>query len=285
MLDESIANTKPENWQDVISLESKMIGMIARNDFDHLIVDPIPCLKDLVKKLDGKSFTTIIDLTGWLTPAMRELFPNTPVIDNFSLSRVRVVSSPKLEVTGYKISMSPEEIVSIINKNPHEITILAIGPLTNIAKAFTKDPSLPGLINEIIIMGGAINVCGNKNRVSEFNFYVDPEAADIVLTAECKKILIPLDACNQTAIFMNEFNKLKTTKLYAPIMSLMNHYISGIKKHEGLEGAIVYDALAAYYLLSPDSISLEAMDIIVETDGLHTRGQTVAEKRLSKEKK
>src|SRR5205085_2809395 len=73
-----------------------------------------------------------------------------------------------------------EKILSIVKENPNEITIVTIGPLTNIAAAILKDPETMKKIKEIVIMGGAVKVPGNKNRVAEFNIFVDPEAADVV---------------------------------------------------------------------------------------------------------
>lgn len=188
--------------------------------------------------------------------------------------------------TRYTITNNaPEKIIEIVRANPGKMTILALGPLSNIARALIKDPKLPLLIREIVIMGGAINVPGNKNRVAEFNMFVDPDAADIVLRAEVKKVLIPIDICNDTPLFLRDFNKLKGTKLYNPIISMMKQFIRGISKYEGTKGALVYDAIAGYYLVNPEAFRLEAMDILIETLGEYTFGMTVVEKRKSEKKK
>lgn len=110
MMDETIANAHPDNWQRVRDLEGELIAKIGSPKFKHEIVDPLPCLREISQQLQQQQFSCVLDLTGWLSPAMQELFPYTPVENGFSLSRVRVVSSPKLETTGYVISMSPEEI-------------------------------------------------------------------------------------------------------------------------------------------------------------------------------
>ena len=73
-----------------------------------------------------------------------------------------------------------EKTLSIIENNPHEITLVTLGPLTNVAKAIMKNSGIMSKLKEILIMGGAIKVPGNANRVAEFNIFVDPEAADIV---------------------------------------------------------------------------------------------------------
>ncbi len=175
-------------------------------------------------------------------------------------------------------------IKDLLEKKPHQITILTLGPLTNIAQLFLKYPHVVSLIKELVIMGGAINVAGNKNRVAEFNLFVDPEAADIVFKASVKKILVPLDPCNNVILGLDTFESLKGSSLYLPLTSMMSHFIAGIEIEEGVKGALVYDALAAYYLLNPKAYTLEKMDIVIETKGEHTSGMTVAEKRLAKQK-
>ena len=85
---------------------------------------------------------------------------------------------------------APKRIADLVNGYSGNITLLTLGPLSNIARAFQKDAPLSSKINKIIIMGGAIDLPGNKNRVAEFNFFVDPEAADIVFRTKVKKILV-----------------------------------------------------------------------------------------------
>lgn len=171
-----------------------------------------------------------------------------------------------------------EKIIKIVKTNPNKVTLIAIGPETNIAKAFLKDPDLPKLIKQIVIMGGAIEVPGNKSRVAEFNMFVDPEAAKIVFDAPVKKILVPLDICNEMPMFLEDFQKIKGG-LKKPIISMMKYFIKGIEKFENFKGALVYDALATYFLINPKVYRLKKMDIRVETRGELTSGMTVAEQR------
>lgn len=172
-----------------------------------------------------------------------------------------------------------DKIISLVRKNPKKLSIVVIGPETNIAQAFIKDPQLPSLIKQLVIMGGAIIVPGNKNRVAEFNIFVDPEAADIVFRAPIKKILIPLDLCNEVILQMEYFQKIKNSNLYQPLLKMMEKFIQGILIGEKVNGALVYDALAAYYLINPQAYTLEPMDIKIETTSDLTRGMTVVERR------
>ena len=183
------------------------------------------------------------------------------------------------------IGDASKRIIEIIRKNPNKISILAIAPETNIAEAFVKDPELPSLIKEIVIMGGAISVPGNKNRVGEFNIFVDPDAADIVFNADVKKVVIPLDVCNDVFLSMEDFERLKGSHLYEPIKKMMGFYIEGIQKFENTAGALMYDPLAAYYLINPGAYKTETMDIKIETKSELTRGMTVADRRTWGDKK
>lgn len=177
-----------------------------------------------------------------------------------------------------------DRIIEIVKKNPKEVTILTLGPLTNLAQALNKDASIIPLIQEVVAMGGVIAVPGNKNRVAEFNIFVDPDAADIVFRAPIKKTLIPLDACNDVFLTLDDFDQLKKSFLYEPIKIMMSHYIKGIYTFEKTTGALMYDPLAAYYLINPTAFVTELMDIQIETRSELTRGMTVADQRVWGEK-
>lgn len=177
-----------------------------------------------------------------------------------------------------------DKIIEIVRSNPGEISLLVVGPETNIALAFQKDPELPSLIKQIIIMGGAVEVSGNKSAVAEFNIFCDPHAAEIVFSSSTPKVIIPLDVCNTIPLFIEDFEKLNGSTLYKTLMPIMQNYIRAIRQFEGHQGALVYDALAAYYFLKPEVFTLEEMDVRIETKGENTFGMTVADRRPYGEK-
>jgi len=174
------------------------------------------------------------------------------------------------------------KILSIIKEN-EEISLVTLGPLTNIAKAILKDPKTFSRIKEIVIMGGAIKVPGNKNRVAEFNIFVDPEAADIVFKFPIKKTIIPLDTCNHVKLLLEDFKKIKG-KLSEPLLQMAEPYINNIGEDEGVKAALMYDPLTIYYLINPNACAIQQFDVLVETKGLLTRGMTVADLRKKSEK-
>ncbi|MFT4308862.1 MAG: nucleoside hydrolase [Candidatus Woesearchaeota archaeon] len=170
-----------------------------------------------------------------------------------------------------------DKILSMIREN-NDVTIIALGPLTNIARAIIKEPDTIRMVKEIIVMGGAIKVAGNKSRVAEYNFFVDPEAADIVLRFPVRKTLVPLDACNEVTLLLDDFKKIKGS-LQEPILMMINHYIKNISSDEGINSAPMYDPLTVYYAINPSACTIKEYDILVETKGVLTRGMTVADFR------
>lgn len=213
--------------------------------------------------------------SGFEKPIQRELVQ--AVVHGTSGLAGADTSTTKFQLT----NNAPEMIVEIVRNNPG-ITILTLGPLSNIARALKIEPKLPELVDEIVMMGGAINVSGNKNRVAEFNMFVDPEAAEIVFQSNLKKVLVPLDACNQVILFEKDILTIGDKKLLKVLMPMMEHYIQGIGSDEGTKGALVYDVLASYYLINPRAYTTREMDIVIETEGKYTFGMTVAEKRSYK---
>ncbi|HUY70179.1 MAG TPA: nucleoside hydrolase [Candidatus Baltobacteraceae bacterium] len=172
-----------------------------------------------------------------------------------------------------------EKTIEIVRRNPGKITLVTLGPLTDVAKAMLKSPRAMSRLKEIVMMGGAIRVPGNKNRVAEFNIFVDPEAADVVFRFPVKKTLVPLDTCNQVSLQLSDFRKIADPELREPLMRMARPYITNLAKNEGANGALMYDPLTIYYLMNPRACRSQAYDIAVETKGELTRGMTVAELR------
>jgi inosine-uridine nucleoside N-ribohydrolase len=157
--------------------------------------------------------------------------------------------------------------------------VVTLGPLTNVALAIQKDPATMMLVKEIVSMGGAINVAGNKNRVAEFNIFVDPEAADIVMRFPVEKTLVPLDACNHVLMQLLDIARIKDDSVRSLLNKMLRPYIANLEKDAGAKGALMYDPLTIFYLLQPTSCRIEAQSVLVETKGDITRGMTVVDRR------
>jgi inosine-uridine nucleoside N-ribohydrolase len=148
-------------------------------------------------------------------------------------------------------------LISEIERRPGKITILALGPMTNIALALRMRPSIETQIKRIVFMGGNIRVPGNVSNAAEFNFWFDPEAARIVLRSRIpNKVMFGLDICNQAPIRKAEFDQIAGAR--TPVTDLYradfgNRYPGFLKKPDAV--GFLWDSLAAAYLLDPDFVT------------------------------
>jgi inosine-uridine nucleoside N-ribohydrolase len=178
----------------------------------------------------------------------------------------------------------PDLIIELIHKYPHEITLIPIGPLTNIALAVSKDPSIAGLVKNIVIMGGSITG-GNVNGAAEANIYNDPEAAQIVFNAGWMVTMVGSDVGERTLITRRHLEQLQAS--HGPesdfVAKIADFYLTRSEK-SGYSGAAMYDPLAVGIALDPTLGTLREMHVDVETKGQFTRGETVANRMGSDEK-
>jgi inosine-uridine nucleoside N-ribohydrolase len=170
----------------------------------------------------------------------------------------------------------PDLIIELIHKYPHEITLIPIGPLTNIALAVSKDPSITTLVKDVVIMGGSISG-GNVNAVAEANIYNDPEAAQIVFNAGWMVTMVGSDVGERTVITRKYLAELQSAR--GPqsdfVAGLADFYITRSEK-SGYSGAAMYDPLAVGTVIDPSLVTLKEMHVDVETKGEFTRGETAA---------
>jgi inosine-uridine nucleoside N-ribohydrolase len=172
-------------------------------------------------------------------------------------------------------------IRQIVEKSPDKITILATGPLTNIAEFVTQYPKLTHKIEKIVIMGGAVNVPGNirfnqsnaKNETSEWNFYADPEAAHRVFRSHIPITLVALDATNQVPMTRKFYDVL--AKENQPDLHLVSTLLKNLLNRYGDEAfernIYLWDALAAMVLLDPAMVKTKSMPLIVDPTNGHVK--------------
>ncbi len=177
----------------------------------------------------------------------------------------------------------PDLIIELVHKYPHEVTLIPVGPLTNIALAVSKDPSIVPLVKNIVIMGGSISG-GNVNGAAEANIYNDPEAASIVFNAGWMVTMVGSDVGERTLITRPYLNQL--SQLHGPesdfVYKLADFYLTRSEK-SGYSGAAMYDPLAVGTAIDPTLITVKEMHVDVETRGDFTRGETVANRMGSNE--
>jgi inosine-uridine nucleoside N-ribohydrolase len=174
----------------------------------------------------------------------------------------------------------PDLIIQMIHDNPHQITLLPIGPLTNIALALLKDPSIVPLVKEVIIMGGSISG-GNVNAAAEANIFNDPEAAQIVFQAGWPLTMVGLDVGDKTLYGRAQLDQLSQT--HGPLNDFAVQvftFLLGLEAKYGSGGGTpMYDPLAIGEAIDSSILTKTAMHVDVETRGDYTRGETVANRR------
>lgn len=168
-----------------------------------------------------------------------------------------------------RVETASEGLLSAIEKANGNLTIVAIGPLTNLAQILMRRPYLGARIKQIVMMGGNITVPGNATKAAEFNFWFDPEAASIVMNSSIpKKVLFALDICNKAPVTRAVFDHVVAAK--TPITeqyrdSFGNDYPGFLRDPKAL--GYLWDELAAAYLLDPGFVKkseMKYLDVVTE---------------------
>lgn len=161
-----------------------------------------------------------------------------------------------------------EFLIRTVDAEPGRVTILGIGPLTNLAIALRMRPDIAAKIAGLVVMGGNVHVGGNASKSAEFNFWFDPEAAQMVLRSEIpNKVLFALDVCNHAHLTKELFDQVAAIK--TPITELYREEFGngypGFLKNPAAQG-FLWDELAASYLIDPSLVKRsESRYLDVET--------------------
>lgn len=182
------------------------------------------------------------------------------------------------EPDGAPVEMSaPDQIIRLARSRPGELTLLAIGPLTNLAIALLLEPSLTRLVRQVVVMGGALEHPGNVTSHAEANIWHDPEAAELVFNAPWPLTLVPLDATHPTAMDGTWLDRLAagdaaTAQLATRILAF---YVNAYRPLLDARGVVIHDALAAMLAIDPSLAEYIERPVRVELHGEHTRGTTL----------
>ena len=144
-------------------------------------------------------------------------------------------------------------LVDAIRTHPGEVTVLAIGPLTNLALAFRKAPDIALKLQRIVYMGGAVDVPGNITATAEFNWWFDPEAARIVLRQPVPHVVVPLDLTNRARFGKDVFDAVATGD--AVVGPLFAATYAATFEADPAAGAEIWDTLAAAAILEPGLVT------------------------------
>lgn len=176
-------------------------------------------------------------------------------------------------------------IIDTVRAHPDAVTILCLGPATNIAKAIRRDPKLVSQIDQIILTGGSLDSRGNITACSEFNFYFDPHSAKAILNSRVTKTLVPLNLTREVSFGLDFLEELpsENSRTGHFLRQILPHAFRSYRQHLGQESITLNDVVGALALIEPDLFDFEMLACDVETEGELTRGMLVADRRLQPE--
>ncbi|MDN5769588.1 MAG: nucleoside hydrolase [Microlunatus sp.] len=175
------------------------------------------------------------------------------------------------------------EIVRSVREAPGELTLVAIGPLTNIGLALLLEPRLPELVGGIVLMGGAVGVPGNVTELGEANIWHDPEAAQLVLDAAWDVLVVGLETTMAAPMPDEVLRRIERSAdpraRFA--WATMQGYLDSYEQTLGRRTCVPHDALAVALAIDPDLATYRCVEAFVETGRGRTRGALVGDLRRS----
>lgn len=171
-------------------------------------------------------------------------------------------------------------IIETLRREPAgSVTLCPLGPLTNIATAFQKAPDIVPRVAEIVLMGGGYFEGGNITPAAEFNIYVDPEAADIVVRAGVPLVMMPLDVTHKALTSREWVEGMRAlgTEIGRAVASWTDFFERYDTAKYGSQGAPLHDPCVIAYLIDPTLFQGRHVHVAVELEGKHTLGMTVAD--------
>ncbi len=173
-------------------------------------------------------------------------------------------------------------LIELVRQHPQEITLLTLGPLTNVLAAQEIDPEFLSLLRELVCLGGSIAVGGDATAAAEFNIFADPEAAQTVLRSPATKTLVPLDASQQLVLNYDQFARLSDVGIGRAGKAILEWLQFGLRashEHLGREGFALRETVALAAISQDRLVHTTSMAVDIETQTGLCRGTTVFDRR------
>ncbi|WP_433771966.1 nucleoside hydrolase [Pseudomonas putida] len=170
-------------------------------------------------------------------------------------------------------------IDTLMAAQPHSITIAMLGPQTNLALAFIREPGIAQGIKEVVIMGGAHFNGGNITPLAEFNLFADPQAAEVVIKSGVKLTYLSLDVTHKILTSDARMGKIAALSNNASrlVVDILNDHVKTDMERYGIPGGPVHDATVIAYLLKPQLFSGRNVSIVVDVEEGPAFGQTIVD--------
>jgi purine nucleosidase len=192
------------------------------------------------------------------------------------------LSESKLPKREASQQYAPQFIVDQVRSKPHQVTIITVAAMTNLALAIMQAPDIVELVDNVIVMGGAVTRAGNVTPHAEANIYADPEAADYVFASGIPITLVGLDVTMKTLLPKKDVGawRDKQTLLGTLMADMTEFYIDAYENfYPGIGGCGLHDPLAVGVAICPDFVKTKPLYVRVDLDGYHSLGRTVGDLR------
>ncbi|MFM8735144.1 MAG: nucleoside hydrolase [Pirellulales bacterium] len=189
---------------------------------------------------------------------------------------------PRVQLHGGHVA---EKVIwECLRAHPREVTILALGPLTNLFRVFRRDPSIVEILGGMVISGGTAHGSGNASPVADFNFFCDPLAARHVIGEPVAKTLVPLETSGQVLFGFDLLEKLPREFSRAGMLlrGTLPHAFRAHRQILGSEGILLHDVVALVALTHPELFERTPVVADVETTGQFTSGMLVIDRRQNR---
>lgn len=174
-------------------------------------------------------------------------------------------------------AFAPERLIALAREHGPDLSIVAIGPLTNLAAACLAAPEAMAAVGSLVIMGGAVSGRGNVTPAAEFNFFADPEAAAIVFRSAPPKLLVPLETTHQVSLTraqVQDWTAAHPSPVARFVEAITAHYMDFYRRRLGVEACHPHDALAIAAALDESLFEIADQHVRIETRGALTAGMT-----------
>ena len=199
---------------------------------------------------------------GCDVPLVKESLLSPETHGNSGLGYAQLIEPTIKPKAGHGSDYLIEQIMS----RPKDVTLVAIGPLTNVALAIRKEPRIVQNVKEVFIMGGAIQYPGNTTALAEYNTFVDPHAAHIVFHSGMPMILTPLDVTYQCIFTQNDINRL--LKIDSPVTKFIadstRFYMEFHDEYQSIDGCVINDPMTLALTFMPEICDYQ--DLVVDVD-------------------
>ena len=258
---------------------------LALNDPNIEVVGLLPTAGNVSADQATANVHTLIDVIDppkW--PKLAAALPSRYEIDGVALhgpGGLGGVTFPS--ATRHTLHPADKVLCELAHENPRQVTVVNLGPLTTLATALDRDPGLPAVLDQTVIIGGCWREAGNAGPVAEFHIHLDPDAARRVFHAELHPLLIPLDVTRKLIFSPTDLLELPNpdSRTCQFLRQIVPFGIRASSNLYGIEGFHLKDVLGAVALAVPVAVTSEAHHVDIETRGELTRGMTVDDARPS----